>query len=39
MTIHFEILHDGMQLFLLLPSVNAYVQKKVLNSGFLPVVP
>lgn len=39
MTIHFEMLHECMQLFLLLPSVNAYVQKEVPNSGFLPVVP
>lgn len=39
MTVHLEILHEGMQLFLLLRSVNACVQKEVLNSGFLPVVP
>jgi len=39
MIIHFEILHEGMQLFLLLPSVNAYVKEEVLNSGFLPVAP
>lgn len=36
MTIHFEILLEGTQLFLPISYVKAYVQE-MLNLGFLPV--